>query len=408
MDTSDVIADLEQRLQRYPADRYPVQHATARFHLGGVLADAGRLPEARTSLEIASRLFEPDRLATEHAKTLNALGAVRRLAGDLDAAERDFRQAAALFAGAGLTLERGASVFNLGLVQRDRDDDAAATASFRQARDLLDARSAPGEAAAAARELGASLLRTGKLDEAADELRAAMELADRAADTAGLGAVANLLGLCHLGCDRAADAIEAFADAVAAHPRAVRPGEYAMAKANLALAYERAGEPDRAQLAAAQALGTPGAAMPVRDQAQDVLARIGDGNSPLLAVLDAEPSERWPSLVREDMARWVDADPGARRAEAGAWIDGQLARGAAAVDLAEVWLGGLLELPPDAMMTLIRATLEALAERDDDTYESFRSTVSRAVVRFHIPQWMRLKDCFNTVAGELGQEPSWG
>lgn len=408
MRAHDGISELEQRLIRYPADRYPVQHGTAAFHLGTLFTAAGRLDDAARALEVAAALFDPDLLPVEQAKVTNARGVVFRLTGHLDDAASAFERAAVAFDAAELPLEAGAAKFNLGMVHRDRDDVAAAVGFFHEARERFDPHTAPAEAAAAARELGATLLISGELDAARDVLGEAVALADRAGDTAGLGASANLLGLVHLAADRPAAAIEAFRDAVGAHPRSVRPGEHAMAKANLALGYERAAAPDHAYLAAAQALGTSDAVEPVRQQAREVLDRLGDRCGAVLPVLDREPRERWPTLVREELTRWVDAEPDVRRAECGGWIDGQLARPAVAADLAEVWLGGLLELPPESMITLIRATLEALAERDTEAAESFRSTMSRAVVRFPIPQWTRLKDSFNILAAELGQEGSWG
>lgn len=402
------LEEVEQRLSQYPADRYPVQHATAQFHRGVMLTDVGRLEEAAQALDAATELFPSDGLPAEHAKATNARGVVFRLAGQLGDAAATFERAASAFAAAELPRDQGAALFNLGLVQRDRGDTAAAADSFRQARDRFDNDGLPGETAAAARELGATLLVSGDLEEAGDTLEAAFSLADRAADTAGLGASANLLGLVQLAADRPDDAVTAFRDALGAHPRSVRPGEHAMAKANLALAYERTGATDHAHLAATQALGVPGAAEPVRRQAEAILEHLGQRYGTVLPVLGQEPQERWPVLVREELARWSDAEPAERRAECSGWLDGQLARPGAAADLTEAWLGGLLELPPDAMTSIMRAMLEVLADRDEDDAETFRSTVSRTVVRFPIPQWMRLKDRFNTVAAELGQEQSWG
>jgi tetratricopeptide (TPR) repeat protein len=408
IEVENALDEFEQRLARYPAERYPVQHATAQFHRGVLLTDADRLEEAAQALDIALSLFPPDGLPVEHAKATNARGVVFRLAGQLDDAVSAFERAATAFAAAELPVDHGAALFNLGLVHRDRDDPNAAADCFRQARKRFDADGAPGNAAAAARELGAALLVSGDLEEAREPLEAAMSLADRAADTAGLGAAANLLGLVHLGADRPDDAVTAFRDALGAHPRTVRPGEHAMAKANLALGYERLGATEHAYLAAVQALGVPDAPEPVREQATATVERLGHRYGAVLAVLDQEPQERWPVLVREEMARWSDAEPSQRRAESAGWLDGQLARPAAATELAEAWLGGLLELPPDAMTTLIRDMLEVLADRDEEQVEEFRVTVSRTVVRFPIPQWMRIKDIFNEVATELGQEPSWG
>lgn len=408
MDAQQAIEDLEARLERYPVERYPVQHATAQFHLGTTLTGLGRLDEAAQALHSAAELFDPQRLPAEHAKATNAQGAVFRQTGALPDAAAAFDRAAEMFGRASLPTEQGAALFNLGLVRRDQGDTAASAESFRAARDRFDPEQVPAEAAAAGRELAATLLVDGELPAATEALERAMPLAERGNDLAGYGACANLLGLVHLGANRPADARDAFADALGAHPRSVRPGEHAMAKANLALAHERAGSTDHAYLNAVQALGTPGAADAVREQASGVLDRVGQRRGAVLGVLDREPSERWPAIVREEFARWVDADPDERRAECGGWVDGQLARPTADTGLAETWIGALLELPPDAMRTVIRGTLDALERRDTESVEAFQFSFSRAVVHFPIPQWMRCKDIVNEVASELGQEPSWG
>lgn len=402
----NAIRALEERLGRYPPERYPVQHATAQFHLGLALTEAGRLDEAETALTTAAGLFPPDRLQVEHAKASNALGVVFRLAGRLEAAATTFRKAAALFEAAGLTVEQGAALFNLGLVQRELGDTQAAAGWFELARARLDPDRVPAEAAAAARELGATLLVGGELDAARAALEAAMELAGRAGDQAGLGTAANILGLAQLAGDLPDRAVEAFRSAVAGHPRSLRPEGYAMAKANLALAYERTGDRPRARLAAGQAVSVAGAAAPVLAQARAVLDRLGDQPGTLLQVLDLEVPERWLPVVREELARWV-ADPAVRVAEAGAFVDGVLARPAAAQDLAEAWLAALLELPPEEMTGLIRATLQALRDRDELSAGRLRSVVTRAMARFPIPQWTRLEHTFAHVAAGLGLDGSW-
>ena len=408
VDGLEAIEELERRLARFPPERYPVQHATAQFHLGVALVNAGRPAEAERALEVAAGLFAPDRLPAEHAKTTNARGAALRLAGRLDEAAATFLQADGEFEAAGLRVEQGAALFNLGLVQRELGDSDAAVASLQQARERLDPRGSPVEAAAASRELGATLLGVGRLDAAREALEAALALGRRAGDQPGVGAAANVLGLVELAAGDPMKAADAFRTAVAGHPRSVRPGEFAMAKANLAVAWERAGDPARARLAATQAAGTPTAAAPVLAQARGVLERVGGRPGALLEVLDREPRDQWPVALREELARWLDAGPEERRAEAGAWITGQLDRPAEAADLAEAWLGTLLELPGDAMDRLIRATLEALGELDAGTGARFRSDVSRAMPRFHLPQWQRLADSFNRAAARLGQEPAWG
>jgi hypothetical protein len=408
VDGLETIEELERRLARFPPERYPVQHATAQFHLGVALVNAGRPAEAERALEVAAELFAPDRLPAEHAKTTNARGAALRLAGRLEEAAAAFDQAAGEFQAAGLRLEQGAAQFNLALVQRELGDPDAAVASLQQAGERLDPRRSPVEAAAASRELGATLLGVGRLQAAKQALAAALALGRRAGDQAGVGAAANLLGLVELAVGDPVRAAEAFRTAVAAHPRSLRPGEFAMAKANLAVAWERAGDHARARLAALQAAGTPTAAEPVLAQARGVLERVGARPGALLEVLDCEPRDQWPVALREELARWLDAGPDQRRAEARAWITGQLDRPPVAVDLAEAWLGTLLELPGDAMDRVIGATLEALGELDAATAARFRSQVSGAMPRFHLPQWQRLAASFNQAAAHLGQEPAWG
>ncbi len=406
-ETAELITELEARLIRHPPDRYPVQHATDQFHLGATLTDAGRLDEAEAALDTAARLFGPDTLRTEHAKAINARGAALRLAGRLEEAATAFDHAAAVFDTTELPLEQGAALFNLGLVRRELGDTDAAATCFEQARERFESGAAPTQTAAAAREHGATLLAAGELDAARRSLEEAIDLADRARDIAGLGAASNAVGLTLLAQDRAAEAAEAFRTAVGAHPRSLRAEGFAMAQANLALAYEHAGDPARARLAASHALGAPAAAEPVRAQAAGALDRLGREAGVVLPVLDLDPSDRWPHLLREELSRWVDADAPVREAEALAWVEGQLARQGVGPDLAEAWLGGLLELPPEAMESLIRATVVALTRVEQDSAERFRSGVSRAMVRFPVPQWMRLRDTFNRIAEELGQEPSW-
>jgi tetratricopeptide (TPR) repeat protein len=408
VDGLEAIEELERRLVRFPPERYPFQHATAQFHLGVALVNAGRPDEADRALDIAAGLFASDRLPAEHAKAVNMRGVALRLAGRLREAAAAFGRAAGEFEAAGLGLEQGAALFNLGLVQRELGDRDAAVASLQQALERLDPRRSPLEAAAAGRELGAALLELGRLDAARDALEAALALSRRAGDQAGIGAAANVLGLVELAAGDPMKGADAFRTAVAGHPRSLRPGEFAMAKANLAVAWERAGEWARARLAAMQAAGIRAAAEPVLVQARGVLERVGGRPGALLEVLDDEPRDQWPVVLREELARWLDAGREERRAEAGTWVTGLLQRPAAAADLAEAWLGTLLELPGDAMDQLIGATVAALGELDAATGARFRSEVARALPRFHLPQWQRLADSFNRAAAGLGQEPLWG
>jgi tetratricopeptide (TPR) repeat protein len=391
-----VIEELEQRLLRFPADRYPVQHATAQFHLGVALTNARAPEEAQPALERAIALFAEVGLEPERAKALNALGAALREAGEIDRAAEAFAEAADAFAEQQLPLEEGAARFNLGLVRRDPEELQCARALFGEGR-------AGAQAAAAERELGAVLLEQGDVDEAAVVLEQAASLSERAGDEAGRGAAVNALGLACLAAGRTTDAIELFRLAVACHPRSVRPADFAMAKANLALAYERGRDAARARLAARQALGVAEAPTSVAQEAEGVLARLGPVSDDLAAVLDDEREERRGAIVREEVVRWSDAVPVQRLADAELWVEAQLAR----PELAESWLGSLLELPPDAMERVIRSALEALASRGADDAERFRLDIVAASVRFHVPQLERLRATFERIWVKIGGPGSW-
>lgn len=407
MTTEEAIRELRERLDRYPADRYPAQHATARFHLGMAFLEAGRTAEAEEALVEAARLFSPEELPAEHATALNALGALLRETERPEPAARAFERAAAAFERAERTLEEGASRFNLGLVRRELGDLDAARAALEGARELLEPQQAPVQAAAAARELGQTLLADGRVEDARGVLEEARDLAGRSGALIELGATTNLLGLAHLAAEEPSAAAEAFAASAGAHPRSVRPADHAMAKANLAVAHDRAGDAPRARLAAQQALGVPDVPPPVREQAREVLERLGTDPGDLVRVLDEEPHDAWAGLVRSELVRLAETDEETRREAADGWISGQLERRGRGADLAEAWLGAILELPPQAMEAHIRALLRALEGHPPEERDRFRKDTSSGMVRFHVPQWMRLKDTFNRIASELGQEEAW-
>jgi tetratricopeptide (TPR) repeat protein len=407
MSGDEIVDELRRRLARYPRDRYPVQHATTQFHLGQALLGVEQ-PQAAVDALRASLQWFPPPMVAERAKVLNLLGAALRALGHLDAAAEAFRRAGDVFAEQGLTAEHGAAVFNLGLVLRDAERSREAADTLARARQLLAA--APvGSRATAALHHGGALLEAGSVDAAIAALGDAVELSEAAGDRETIGGAANTLGLAQLAAGRAGAAAESFGLAVAAHPRSVRPVAFAMAKANLALAYEQAGHADGARLAVRQALAVVDLPPPIVAQAQATLERLGPAiGSVLLAVLDAQPPEDWPSTVRDEAVRWAGLDPADRRAEAVAWVEGVAQRTADAEALHHVWLAALLELPPADLDALVTATVEAVMLLDPVTGERFRSAVARAMAVFPVPQLLRLRDRFNTLATELGQEPAWG
>ncbi len=399
-----MIQTLDERLARYPVDRYPVQHATAQFHLGVALTNAGRVPEAEAALATAARVFS-GRLPVEYAKTMNALGAVLRMQARVTESITAFQTAGSLFATAALRPEEGAALYNLGLAQRENGDLTGAVASFRRARELFEENN-PHAKAASMRELGAAELQAGEVEAAITTLTRAVDLAQSLGDQPGLGGAANVLGLAHLTAGDSRDAITAFRLAAAANPRSLRPADYAMAKANLALAFEAAADQPRALLAAGQAAAVASASAPVVSQARELRARLGARPGILMMVLDQEPLESWPGIVREELARWIDLDDAGQQPELGAWIEGS-ASSARESDLTEAWLGAVLELTPQGAERIVRSLLQALGHQPPAVRTAVQGRLSSGMARFHLPQWERLKDIFNRMAADLGQEPSW-
>ncbi len=397
-DVTDQIAALEADLARFPADRHPVQHALSQHHLGTVLAGAGHHERAEAALAAAVAGLDPRALPREHGVACNSLGALLRDTGRHDLAAELFRRAVAAFDVAAADQDEAAAWHNLGLCLRDGGELDAAENALRRACQAIDADRSPAAASAAERELGACLLTVDRLGEAVEHLERAVVLADRARDALALGAATNVLGLARLERGDVDGAADAFGRSAAAMPRTVQPAGHGMALANLALAHERAGRTSRARLAAAQALALPGLDAPVREQAHDVLERLGPATGDLVAVLDGEPPDHWPLLVRAEVARWTTLPDADRRAELQAWSRAQVDHGAAGVALAEALLGAYLEVAPDDLERLVDATVRAADDLPEEDRDRFRTQVSRAMARYPIPQWMRLSDRFTAHA----------
>jgi len=400
--------DLRSRLDRYPVERYPVQHATTQFHLGSALLHAGETDPALSALTAAQRLFSTSGLRLEQAKAMMMVGVALRAAGRPQDAARALREASSTLAGLDAPTESAAAAYNLGLVLQDTGDAVGARAAWDHARELFLAAGYPGQAAAAARDCGGSLLAHGNATAALPLLEQAAALAERAGDDAGTAAAANVLGLAHLAVGDARSAVGVLRRALAFAPRTVRAEDHAMVKSNLALALAEDGQDARARLAAAQVLAVPAAAPPVRTQAREVLHRLG-GPHPgdLLAVLDEEDAASWPALVREEFARAAATSTTEQDRLLRSTFDGLLARPGRSYDLAESVLQVVLELPPRPYASAVAAVVAACADRPDDEVDRLRSVLSSALARFAIPQWQRLVASLNDAATASGQPAGW-
>lgn len=402
------IAELSARLDTYHPQRYPVQHATAQFHLGTAMLQADRVVEALACLGTAEEIFGAVGLSLERAKAANMRGVALRTAGSRDQAVEAFTRAARAFRELAHPVEEAAASYNLGMASCGRNNPDDARRAFTHSAQLFVAAGRMPEAAAAAREHATLLLGLGEVSAAVELLAPAMEMAFRGRDMAGGGAAANALGLALLATGDIDAAVSAFRDAVGAHPRSVRPAEHAMAKANLALALEQGGDSARSRLAADQALGIRTAAEPVRAQAEEILKRLPPATgAELFDVLDDTPVDRWVSVVREELLRWADAVSRVRADAAAAWVDGHLRQPGRGAEFAQGLLGALLELPPASYEAVVRDIVMAVADRSTEDSERFRAAVRSGMARFALPQWQRVAATFNAASTELGEPAEW-
>lgn len=399
---------LVQRLGQYPADRYPVQHATTQFHLGSARLHAGQGAAALPSLTLAGEMFARAGMRLEQAKAGVMLGVALRQIGRLDDAAASFVNAGAVLSTLGQPAEQAAAAYNLGLVRQDSGDVDGARVAWTQARDLFLEAGYPAQAAAAARDHGGSLLAMGQVGPALVLLEQALALAEQAGDEPGAGAAANALGLAHVAAGDLTAAVCALQRALGAFARTVRPADHAMVKANLAFAHQQAGDQARARLAARQALAVPAAAPPVRAQAQQLLLQLaGSEHEDLLTVLETTDPEQRVAVLREEVLRAADLTARQRCALVSGFLDGLLARPAASYDLAQNLLHVVLELPPRTYGLLVAALVDACAGRPEADSERLRAVIGSALARFALPQWQRLAASLNAAAEVAGEPATW-
>jgi D-serine deaminase-like pyridoxal phosphate-dependent protein len=217
---------------------------------------------------------------------------------------------------------------------------------------------------------------------------------------------ANVLGVVALADDDPEGAVAAFLDAAGAHPRSVRPSQHAMARSNLALAHERAGSPAHAALAARQALAMAALPADARQQAEQVARRCATDGDPLVVVLAGGAPTDHAGLLRAELARVLATGPHAAHEHAAA-VAAAVAAHPDRVTLSETWLDAVLEQPPEPFRVLLEAYVVA-AERDEDTRHEVARALDRAMVRFHAPQWMRVRDTVAKAAQEQAAAAPWG
>lgn len=405
----NTVPDLEARLAQYPSTRYPVQHATAAFHLGTAYLHRGDVEQARELLDTSHDLFARVGMVLEQAKAQMMCGVALREAGDLENALIRLTDAADTFDESGEHAEQGAAAYNLSVVLTAMGRPSAALTAMARAAALLESSGQLPQAAAAYREQGAALLRTDHADQAVPLLEHGADLARRAGDLAGLGAASNVLGLARLALEDTRGAVVALTEAVGAYPRSLRPHEHAMAKANLALAYHHDADPARARLVARQVSNLPDLDPQVAAQVREVLVGSPDADGPdLFSVLDREDPDRWPAIIREETARWSLGGPSERARGVSEFIGGLLERPAESHAWAASLLSVILELPPEDFNEMVHEVAHATSRlADEESRARVRTVFASALVRFAMPQWQRTVAALNAASADLGEKAQW-
>lgn len=411
MDRGEQLDELRARARRHPPDRYPVQHATAQLGIGLILSRVGETSEAEQALETAVKLYT-GRLDVERARAVNALGAVLRQSGRMKEAVAAFTEARQTLAEAGERLDAAAALYNRGLTRAAAGEVDEAASDLAGAEQELRDEGSSGGGASAARELGAVLVSAGRPHEAVAVLqRALADCHDRESEAS----VSNVLGLAHLGCSQVDEAMRCFRSSARASPPAVAPGRHAMARANLALALEQAGDRDRATLHALGAADLGGSEPAVVNTARGVLDRVEAAPGTLWPVLDRS----WPqetalddpdssgldqpeTLLRQEVGRWARARPSERAAESDALVEALVARAARAEELAASWLQAALELPPQATERLLSSVRSSIADHDREAI--VERAFQRAMVHFPHPQMLRLEELWRRLGGPGGPD----
>ena len=130
-------AELVERLARYPASRYPAQHATAAFRLATVHLQYGRSDQAVPLLGTAYETFGRLDMRLEQTKALMMHGVALRQGDRNDLASVTFERAARAFGALEQPAEEAAAFYNLGLSLHHNGDPTAAQAALSRAYDLF-------------------------------------------------------------------------------------------------------------------------------------------------------------------------------------------------------------------------------------------------------------------------------
>ena len=185
-DTDRVISGLRDRLDAYPKETRPIEHATVQFNLGLAHAEAptgDRNANLGTAIKCYAEAlsgFSEYRFPVERARVLNALGSAERDLGSSELALERFEQADRLVRAETAPAELGAINNNIGLVLTDLGRIEEAEAAFEKALEHFDTRNYARQRMATLHNLGQAQAAGGGLDgltRARDTYRQGLDLA---------------------------------------------------------------------------------------------------------------------------------------------------------------------------------------------------------------------------------------
>ena len=436
-DPKGVIEALEGQLATTPRASRPYEHASIAYRLGLAHAEstagdpADNLRKALALYEVAGDVFDPRFDPVEHGRVLNAAGAAHRALGDRRRAARLFEEASRLLEGRGRDGERAAALNNLGLVRAELGELAAAVEACDLAVELFDTSTGEGRRGRAATlhsrgQAHAAMGTEEGLEAALDDFEQARGELDPDDAPYHFGLIHHSIGVAYssLAALRAGErerllkeAIDAFDESLTVFTRAAFPYQHALAKHNVGLAWANLGGETNLRRALASFEDAVGMLDPrlhgdAWRQAYASLSRTEEQLEPSFpgmsrashfAVLLASSTPEEQRRVLRERFTGVLALPDPRRRA----LLAELALASAQLDqertqaVVEAELAVLMELPPGALDTALRARFDAHRQLPPEDRERADQALDAAIgAALGGPQRVYVRDFLYSIGWE--------
>ncbi|REK19879.1 MAG: hypothetical protein DWQ40_06175 [Actinobacteria bacterium] len=427
-----VLEQLRASIDRYPRSSHPEEYATLQFNLGLALAESphgehgDNLKLAIQAYAEALEVFDERRYPLLRGRVLTALGAAERDLGLTRIARDRFQEATRVLHGLDSPAEIGSAFNNLGLAETDLANAEEAIAAFDLALDAFSDVRYERQRAATLINRGLARAAVGSessLQAATDDYRKALDLVEPESAPYVYGLANHSLGVALLSLpgDRTSllsDSIRALDASLSIFTKSSYPFQHALAKNNLAVAYEEIALGDlTSQRRALARLEEALMVFDPRVNAEQwrevnanftrVLERLeamtGHSNRlrhfvELLAALSAP--ERL-DLLRFRMRTYLDL-PEPHRAQNLEALDQAIIEfgNDSLPALTKDWLSILMEQPHEHLEAGLASRLAAQSEVDDQFSGPSAVALEKALGHLEIIQRMRVRDLLSAMGHE--------